>query len=279
MAEFFDHIIAMENPDNQAPEGEPCRFRFSHYQTIVDGVPQYLPAIYPEAIAPNKPARRTKKTVRPPTFVTSPDDDHIASGTPAQPARSVSPPSKTRRTMFQPTRKRVRELNIAARATARRNASAKKKQTKAGGARKKKTIDAEEWEVDEETDDDDGHSEISDYELRDRHLSDDEGDTADLPDEEDDSDRPLATGVRGSGRVAGGPGKGKGRATAVDELQSPISGATSPNGPLPPCSVGASGPARFEYLRGLCSDAEYQAMLNRHRSKVRSMYRSPLRRI
>lgn len=274
VGDFFDHVIAMENPDNQDTDGQPRRFRFSHYHAIVDGVPKYLPAIYPEVVAPNKASRRSKKTVRPPTFVTSPDDNHIATGGSVQPAQSVSPTSGTRCPLFQPSQKRVKELNVAARATARRQAKAKKSQTKARGGRKKKAIDAEEWETDEEMEDDDGDGVVSDYELRDRHLSDDGGDMDDLPDEEDDSDRPQTTGVRGSRRVAGGPGKGKGRATAVEDARSTIPGATSPNGPLLPCSVGASGPTRFEYLRGLCANAEYQAMLNRHRSKVRTMCRS-----
>ena len=70
---FYKHVI---DGEKKATEGEPWRFRFSHYKTTVDGKATWLPALYPDNIEDIQPRRRRKAAVRGPALLTSPDDDH-----------------------------------------------------------------------------------------------------------------------------------------------------------------------------------------------------------
>lgn len=265
--EFFDHIIKMESTENEDPDEEPQRFRFSHYKTTVAGVDQWLPAVYPEHLEELQPRRRAKAAVRGPALLTSPDDDHIAPKSPAKPSEK-SPVSTRTRAMFQPTRQHMHALNVAARETSRRHTKAAKdaakkanKKDKKKGKKKTKDLDDEEWDTDDETPDEDTH--MSDLELQRLGASDEDLDMLGS-----DNDVPFEPPAHRTRSANDRVGKGKQRAESPPDYEPAPILSVSSTGYLAPCSVGASGLARFEYLRALSSHAEYQKLLGRWRSKV-----------
>ncbi|KAI1795475.1 hypothetical protein LXA43DRAFT_1091124 [Ganoderma leucocontextum] len=277
---FFTHVTDMEKPENQDPDGEPRRFRFSHYECVVDGEQRWEPAVYDGAPA-ERTRRRPKKTVRAPTFVDTPDADHIPKATsealPAKP-RGGSP-AKARRTMFAPGGKKIRQWNKdrAQYLRARDKASktkAKATKSKAKAKAKTKPRKSGDFDSDEETteDEDEEFWNISDMEIELHSPDDDDDDGDDGPEEVEDAedvseDEEPHPALGPSHRVKGPQGKGKARAIAVVAPE-PDARAPASSVLLAPCSVGASGPARFEYLRGLCALAPYQAMVQRLRPKL-----------
>ena len=190
--------------------------------------------------------------------------------------------------MFQPSRKRMAMLHVAARDTARRHAKARKQASgKPAKKSKKKTkdLDDEEWGSDDETSDD-GEN-MSDFEMAGHGGMDDSDNDAPDPEayeatpEHSDGDGEISDNdndpVNRPKRRPGSTQKGKARAASPDDLEQVRHELHTQPGLLAPCSVGSSGKARFEYLRHLSSHAEYQSLLQRWRSKVSNACRQRVR--
>ncbi|KAI1782675.1 hypothetical protein LXA43DRAFT_1067473 [Ganoderma leucocontextum] len=278
---FFTHVTEMEKPENQDPDGEPRRFRFSHYECVVDGEQRWEPAVYDGAPA-ERTRRRPKKTVRAPTFVDTPDADHIPNTTsealPAKPRGGVSGQG--------PEDDKIRQWNKdwAQYLRARDKASKTKvKATKSKAKAKAKTKPRKsgDFDSDEETTEDEDKEfwNISDMEIELHSPDDDDDGGDDGPEEVEDAedvseDEEPHPALGPSHRVKGPQGKGKARAIAVVAPE-PDARAPASSILLAPCSVGASGPARFEYLRGLCALAPYQAMVQRLWPKLHELVEIP----
>lgn len=167
------------------------------------------------------------------------------------------------------TRKYLHHLNVAACETAQCCAQDAKKKDKAAAWRKKRNLDAKEWETEVKTKDEDEDVLISNFKLCDQTPLNENDDDGDAPDDSDNSDQPLACSLQDSYGGSGGKGKGKAQVLATNkESGAHISSTSGLNGPLPPCSIRASGLACFEFIHGLCSNPDYQKLVEHHHSKV-----------
>ncbi|KAI1783484.1 hypothetical protein LXA43DRAFT_1067601 [Ganoderma leucocontextum] len=200
LIKFFEHVNGLQHPNDR--DGPPQRFQFAHYEAGPENNRRYPEAINDGNVAAWQP-RRSKKTVRAPTF------DAVPGGTDSEGNERPEEPKKAaKRGRFNPDKKFYKHVEKLRKEKERSNArkardaakaakvKAKAKGKKKGKGKSKVTVasDEELWKSDEE--DTPEEEEIDDFEAADHDVPADESELSE--EEVADGDRsPVGAGDAG----------------------------------------------------------------------------------